>query len=285
MKLAVISDIHGNYKALEAFLEYIEALQEEGKGIDEILCLGDYFTDGPEPQRIMQMLKDMGEKYLTHFVLGNREEYLLNNIRISQGWKPSSASGMLNFVAQRLTPEIVEFMEGLPMTRTLQYKDLPEILICHGSPTDTRCNFMEDPGMHAQNMKSLMASYLIGGHTHRQETAQLYNKTYVNPGALGMAIDGIGGRAPFAILEGTDGQWKVQLMSIAYDLEGFLRDFEESGMAAEGYVLARATVKTLRTGVNYFFKCVVEATRKSGLPIPQVPEKVWEEAARDLGIE
>ncbi len=285
MRLAVISDIHGNYKALEAFVNNIEALRVEGKGIDEILCLGDYFTDGPDPQRVMRMLKDMSREYPCHFVLGNREEYLLNNINSPQGWKPSSPSGMLHFVAERLTSEIVEFMEQLPLTKRLQYENLPELLICHGSPTDTRCNFMEDPGMQAKNMKALEVPYLIGGHTHRQETALLYHKTYLNPGALGMAIDAVGGKAPFAIMEGEQGKWSIELKSIDYDIDGYLKDFEESGMAASGFVLARATKKTLLTGVNYFFKAVMEATRKTGLPIPQVPEQVWEEVARDLEIE
>lgn len=51
MKLAVISDVHGNYKALEAFLAYI------GKNpVDGIVCLGDYVTDSPYPQRTMELL-------------------------------------------------------------------------------------------------------------------------------------------------------------------------------------------------------------------------------------
>ena len=41
-RLALISDVHGNYKALEAFLEYIEE-----HPVDGIICLGDYVTDSP----------------------------------------------------------------------------------------------------------------------------------------------------------------------------------------------------------------------------------------------
>lgn len=285
MRLAVISDIHGNYKALEAFLEYIEQMRAKGEGIDQILCLGDYFTDGPDPKKVMQMLREMSQNYPTYFVLGNREEYLLENFRNPQGWKMSSPNGMLHFVSQRLDQEMIGFMENLPMIQTLSYEGLPDITICHSAPTDTKCNFMEDPGKHAQCMKNLETSFLIAGHTHRQEVARLYNKTYVNPGALGLAIDGQGKKAPFAILTEANGNWEIKLESIPYDIDGYLKDFAESGMEEMGCVLARATKKTLLTGVNYFFKSVIEATQRTGMPIPKIPEEVWEEVARDLRIE
>ena len=89
MKLAVISDIHGNYKAFEAFLAYIE-----DKEVDAILCLGDYVTDSPYPQRTMELLFQMMEKYTCYMVRGNREQYLIDNYYHPQGWKLySSANG------------------------------------------------------------------------------------------------------------------------------------------------------------------------------------------------
>ena len=61
-KLALISDVHGNYKALEAFLEYIEV-----HPVDGIICLGDYVTDSPYPERTMELLKtDSFEEFCSH---------------------------------------------------------------------------------------------------------------------------------------------------------------------------------------------------------------------------
>jgi len=84
-KLALISDIHGNYKALEAFLAWLEEHPVEG-----VISLGDYVTDGPYPQRTMKLLYEMREKYGCYMLRGNREEYLLGNRDNRQGWKPSS---------------------------------------------------------------------------------------------------------------------------------------------------------------------------------------------------
>ena len=285
MRLAVISDIHGNYKALEAFIDYIKDLKSKGSGVDAILCLGDYFTDGPDPVRVMSLLRDMEKGYPCHFVLGNREEYLLDNRKNPQGWKVSSPNGLLYFVDQRLNEEILEFMSNLPKIQKLTFEGAADITICHSAPSNTRANFMEDPGLHAQCMKYLDTSYLVAGHTHRQEVTKLYGKTYVNPGALGLAIDGVGKHAPFAIMESdAKGQWQTKLFSIPYDVEGYLNDMEKSGLLETGCVLARATRKTLLTGINYFFKVIIEVRRRTGLPTYSVPESVWEEVAEDFNL-
>ena len=49
MKLAVISDLHGNYYALSEVMEFLRRQQ-----IDGIIGLGDFVTDGPFPQRMMK---------------------------------------------------------------------------------------------------------------------------------------------------------------------------------------------------------------------------------------
>ena len=74
MKIAVISDIHGNYKAYEGCMEYLDR-----HPVDSIFFLGDYITDGPYPQKLLTMFYDTLEKRNCYFVRGNREEYILDN--------------------------------------------------------------------------------------------------------------------------------------------------------------------------------------------------------------
>ena len=61
MKIAVISDIHGNQEALDAVLEDIKE-----QNCEKIFCLGDYAMAGPEPvetiNRFMEMSKREDEK-------------------------------------------------------------------------------------------------------------------------------------------------------------------------------------------------------------------------------
>ena len=65
MKLAVISDLHGNYYALSEVMEFLRRQQ-----IDGIIGLGDFVTDGPFPQRMMGVLREMQEAVsYTHLTL------------------------------------------------------------------------------------------------------------------------------------------------------------------------------------------------------------------------
>ena len=68
-RYALISDIHGNFKALEAFLEYIQ-----GNPVDGIISLGDYVTDGPYPEKIMELL--YGIKKSGELQENRREQFL-----------------------------------------------------------------------------------------------------------------------------------------------------------------------------------------------------------------
>ena len=134
-RLALISDIHGNYKALEAFLNYIQ-----DKNIDGILCLGDMITDGPNPQKLLGMIRGMREKYPCVFIRGNREQYLIDNFHTPQAFKPnSSATGSLWYTASELKEEDIRFFESLPGCQRLAWPGCPPTLLCHGSPTERKC--------------------------------------------------------------------------------------------------------------------------------------------------
>ena len=53
MKYAVISDIHGNMQALDAVLEHIKS-----QNVNKILCLGDLAMAGPEPNKVIEFVKN-----------------------------------------------------------------------------------------------------------------------------------------------------------------------------------------------------------------------------------
>ncbi len=280
MKLAVFSDVHANYKAFEAFLNYIEK-----HPVDGIIGLGDYVTDCPYPRKTLELLYDLMEKYpLCHILRGNREEYLLANAKESQGWHKCSQNGALYYTSLELLKEDMAFFEGLPSVKRVQLEGYPELTLCHGAPEVVRGNFEYDLKLREEVMKSLPTKYLLGGHSHHQEAAIEYGNMYINPGSLGLAIDHKGGHAEFAILEGTSEGWEPQLISIPYDLDGLLEDFTASGLDEYGMVLNRAVKKTLKTGENCFYYAVVEAIQMSGKPLAEVEEDIWGRVAEKLEL-
>ncbi len=280
MKLAVISDIHGNYVALEAFMKYIETNRP-----DAIVCLGDYLTDGPYPQKTLSLFNKLLESYPCFVVKGNREEYLIQNFHEPKGWRICSASGALLYTSQNVTEEDIRFFEKLKEVDVLCLEDFPTITICHGSPTQLRGNFDVDRKLLVSTLKELETPYLLGGHSHKQELVEMFGRTYVNPGSLGLAIDGKGGNIEFAMLHGSKADWKVELISKPYDVERFLQDFTASGLDEYGMVLNRAVKKTLVTGNNYFYHAVKEACEIAQMPLDKIEtEEVWQEVSKRLEL-
>ena len=279
MKVAVISDVHGNYKALEAFLAYVEK-----HPIDAVIGLGDYITDSPYPERTLSMVYEMEKRYPCYLIRGNREEYLLDNRRQDQGWHICSPNGSLFYTSQRVTDRDLDWMENMPSEMVLELEDCPTLTLCHGAPGVIRGNFEFDRPLKEQSMEQLQTRYLLGGHTHHQELDRLYGKTYLNPGSLGLPIDEQGCHAQFAVMEGDSRSWEIELFTIDYDVEGFLKDFRESGIEQYGLYLTRAVEKTLVTGHNYFYYSVCEACKISHKALPDTSEEVWRQVAEKLEL-
>ena len=264
MKLAVISDLHGNYYALAKVLAFLRSQE-----IDGIIGLGDFVTDGPFPQRMMRVLREMQEEFPCYLVRGNREEYLLENLRHPQNWKAgSSTSGLLDYTFRNLTGQDLEFFEQLPTDGVLIGK-------------------MHESGrlipVFVPQEENLDAAILLGGHSHKQEQREYAGKTYLNPGSLGLALDGVGGHAHFAILTLENSTWQIECFQIPYDLEGYLAEFDRAGLETHGSVLARSLKRTLTCGVNYFYLTVKRVRELAdALALTDLDEEVWKKAEQEL---
>lgn len=282
-RYALISDIHGNFKAFEAFLEYIKE-----HPVDGVISLGDYVTDGPYPERTIALLHEMRKGYDCYMIRGNREDYILNNAGNREGWKPSSANGMLYYTYQRLTEADKAFLASLPTEREVGIAGCPPLYICHGMPGSVRGNVYLEKDLLEKSLAVFSYRYLLGGHTHHQAIGHVGDKRYVNPGALGLAIDGVGRRAQFAMLEGNTEGWEAECLSIPYDVDGYLNAFTESGADTLGMTLNKATKKSIVTGENYFFRMIsameAEAAAAGAGSIADMPEEVWERVGRCFGL-
>ena len=73
MKIAVLSDVHGNYIALQKCIDYVLS-----KGVDTFIFLGDYVGELAYPQKTMEIIYSLKEKHSCFFVKGNKEDYWLD---------------------------------------------------------------------------------------------------------------------------------------------------------------------------------------------------------------
>ena len=73
MKIAIISDIHGNYKALIRCLEH-----SREQNVEAYIFLGDYLGEFPYPQKTMDIIYNIQKNNLCYFLRGNKEDYWIN---------------------------------------------------------------------------------------------------------------------------------------------------------------------------------------------------------------
>lgn len=283
MKLAVLSDIHGNYMALRQCVEYALA-----GDITTFVFLGDYIGEFPYPRKTMEYLYVMKQKYTCYFVRGNRDEYMLNYRKAGEnGWtKGNSASGVLLYLYERLTAQDLAFFESLPIKQTLTFPKLPSLTICHGSPG--RANERMDPGKEAtyEIMRNDGNSYILCGHTHVQGEIRHGEKVIWNPGSVGIPAEG-GGKAQFMILHSTDNRWKQEFLSLEYDAETVIRQLAVSGLdsyAPWWCVITKYALRGGRIDHGIVLDRAMElcAGKYGRCKWPEIPEECWAQAVGEL---
>lgn len=131
MKIAVISDIHGNMEAIEAVMRDIEE-----KGAEKVFVLGDYAMAGPEPASavdfFMSKLNDPKFTMIqgnTDLMIADYTEELYNKLKEKA---PVMAEALKND-AQILNPIQKGFLKNLPIQKEVECEKV-KFLLVHGSP-------------------------------------------------------------------------------------------------------------------------------------------------------
>ena len=283
MQIAVLSDIHGNYEALERCLAY--ALDRK---IKTFVFLGDYVGELPYPQKTMQMLFSLKESYPCYFVRGNKEDYWLNYKKNGEtGWKEiDSTTGSLFYAYHHLTERDMKFFEQLEHKGELTSDDLPTLTICHGSPNKTNEKLLPD----SQNTFSIMTSekndYILCGHTHVQGVIEYNGKKVLNAGAVGTPLHS-NGKTQFMILSGAEGTWNHEFISLEYDVEKMISELYRSGLSRKAPYWCRVTEHMLRTGEISHGAVLARAMAlcsagEGSCTWPHVPERYWQSAVQEM---
>lgn len=175
MRLALISDLHGNITALEAVFADIER-----RGVDRTICLGDTATLGPQPLAVLELL----DKKNCPSILGNHDEFMLDAQLIQSYSEVPIIVSAVEWCRAELGKKELEFIEKFP--RAMRPAD--EVFLFHGTP---RSN-MEDllattPAEKVDEMLAQETTVLMaGGHTHLQMLRQHKGFLLLNPGSTGM---------------------------------------------------------------------------------------------------
>ena len=230
MKIAIISDIHGNLLALQAVLADIAQ-----QGVDQTVNLGDSLSGPLQPAETADLLIAHGFPTIK----GNHERQLLAARAL-----PAAQVDLLDsdgYAAAQVSSAHIAWLEALPAQFALN----DDVWLCHGTPASDLQYWMETvvpgfgdhghPGVRAAIADEVAARLgdcaypvVLCGHTHVPRIVQCGQTLIVNPGSVG--LPGYRGERPFAhviengapharyaVLEKIGSGWQVQLRAVPYD--------------------------------------------------------------------
>lgn len=284
MKLAILSDIHGNYIALKTCLEY--AFRER---VDAFVFLGDYVGELAYPRRAMEMLYELEAQYPCYFIKGNKEDYWLDYQARGNdyaNWKEvDSTTGMLYYAYHELAERDIQFFQGLKPAMEITFEGLPALTICHGSPENVKQKLLPNDEKTIAILEKNPTDIILCGHTHRQGKI-CYGKRILNPGSVGIPLDS-NGKAQFMLLHGENGQWREEFVSLEYDVEQVIGELKEAGLFEKAPGWCKVTERLLREGAPAHSEVLVRAMQlckeaAGACKWPEIPEEYWEQAITEM---
>lgn len=232
MRIAVISDIHGNLEAFESVLADMADAD-----VESVHCLGDNVGYGPQPQEVVDLLRRQG----IPSVLGNHELALADPIFLR--WFNPVARTSLERTRAMLSDETLDFIGSLPSSRVVE-----GCRFVHGFPPDSPTTYLfqvGDDGLE-EGFASHGERICFVGHTHelvmlsfdgkaferhglpKGETALDAQRRYlINIGSVGQPRDG-NNQAKYVILD-TDSD-RLDVRYVPYDIASVVKKIEDAGL-------------------------------------------------------
>lgn len=217
MRIAVISDIHGNYDAL---VEVLKCAKKEN--VDHLLILGDIVGYYYHPNKILALISE----WSFDIIKGNHEkilEDLIANPSLGASTRLKYGSGHQEAI-NKLTKQQLSFLSGLPETKSVQFDEV-RILMCHGSP------WSNDYYIYPDCEKAILSKcnsnehdFVLIGHSHYAFAIKTENSILINPGSVGQSRQ-VGGKATWCIINTVNRCF--QMLTTDYNAENLLKEIAE----------------------------------------------------------
>jgi predicted phosphodiesterase len=260
MRLAMLSDIHGNPLALDAILADIQSQGE----VDTFWVLGDFAALGYDPLTPLEKLAALSH---ASFTRGNTDRYVVTDDLPISPEKALENSALL--------PQIIEMARGfswtrgylsatgwldwlinLPLEVRLTLPDGTRLLGVHASPGRD-----DGPGIQLrhsddeleQRLAGCEADVVIVGHTHVPLDRQVGNVHVINLGSVSNPVTP-GLQATYALLEADEHGYRIQLRRADYDHEAVFQAIEQSHYPTPSFLIAYMRGERLASSDPGFFQ-------------------------------
>jgi diadenosine tetraphosphatase ApaH/serine/threonine PP2A family protein phosphatase len=231
MRIALLSDVHGNLPAFEAVLEDVDDAD-----VEEIWCLGDLVGYGAEPDGCVELARDRCDLCLA----GNHDLVVTGEIDL--GDFSSSAAAAAQWTRDNIGAEALEFLSSLK-----PQADDHDIGLYHASPRDPVWEYVLSTWQADECMDLMKKRVGAVGHSHvalwfrrsgegnvegapaegglEKDLAE--GEWLLNPGAVGQPRDG-DPRAAWLLLD-TEG-WSADWRRVEYEIDRAAGAIEEAGL-------------------------------------------------------
>jgi predicted phosphodiesterase len=234
MRLAILSDIHGNPLALDAVLADIQSQGE----VDAYWVLGDFAALGYDPVSPLEKVTALSH---VRFTRGNTDRYVVT------GDLPVPLEKALQDPA--LLPEIIEaarsfawtrgylsaegwldWLTNVPLEVRMTLPDGTRVLGVHASPgrdDGPGIGPKHSDGELEQHLAGCEADLVIVGHTHVPLDRQVGSLHVVNLGSISNPVTS-GLQATYVLLDADEHGYRIQLRRVDYDHEAVIKAIEQS---------------------------------------------------------
>ncbi len=234
MRLAILSDIHGNAYALDIALADLES-----HPADALVCLGDAIQGGPQPRETVMRLRSLA----IPVVMGNADSWLLNGIETGAENIPPERLRKLLAIREwslaQLSDDDRGFIAAFQPTVTIPLSDSKTLLCYHGTPASFDEVLLPDTPYETfvNALGGDPAFIYCGGHTHVQFLRRVRDTFHFNPGSIGFAnshhqpeddfrFDPV---AEYAVLTVESNRTALEFRRVPYDVTALIAIYRASG--------------------------------------------------------
>ena len=236
MRVAIISDIHGNSVALNRVLRDIHE-----RGADQLLCLGDVATLGPDPNTTVEILKSRA----CPCIMGNHDEFMIEPDSIKTYTDEGIITAAVDWCRERLTPSNIDYIRTFLVDYRLDLGYEKNLYGFHGTPqSNTGVLLATTPPDELDGMfAGIDAAVAVGGHTHSQMMRRHGGLLIVNPGSTGVPFKEFTDApvlydyAEYAIIEADEKGVQVELRHVRLPLHDLIESVADSDNPISGWLL------------------------------------------------
>jgi putative phosphoesterase len=237
-KIAIISDIHCN---LYLFNEVLKDIAN--KGINEYIFLGDYITDGPNSNQILNTIRNLSD----NVVAGNREKSIVEYDGMK--WIDNIRYKNMLFTFDELSLPNKEYLKELPIYKVI---NINGYMICfsHGTPFETKEEVLSNSfNIFDKLINDFNCDIYLFGHQHKPFYTEYRNKKFINPGSINTPNDG-NPTTKYGIIT-IDDDIKYELVELSYNYEEVKNYYLESSYYLECQEWCKLLLYTLKKGIDH----------------------------------